>query len=159
MKQADRASRRMSCSFGISGLAGWFKLRASMERTEPPSPPTGRSSLTSAFAHPNKPRALLAHLNRGLRLALSATLALALNSGALADESADRKSGDASLTRTDPSRGNICFGGLEHGKLIPPDDEIENPFRQTTLSACSADGGSPTFLPELKPKVPDGILS
>ncbi|MYE85059.1 MAG: hypothetical protein F4X31_02285, partial [Gammaproteobacteria bacterium] len=130
-----------------------------MERTETPSPPTGRSSLTSAFAHPDKPRALLARLNRGLRLALSATLALALNSGAFADEPADYKSGDASLTRTDPSRGNICFGGLEHGKLIPPDDEIENPFRQTTLSACSADGGSPTFLPELKPKVPDGILS
>lgn len=125
-----------------------------MERTETPSPPTGRSSLTSAFAHPDKPKALLARLNRGSRLALSATLALALNSGALADEPAD-----ASLTRTDPSRGNICFGGLEHGKLIPPDDEIENPFRQTTLSACSADGGSPTFLPELKPKVPDGILS
>lgn len=81
-------------------------------------------------------------------------LAWALSAGAFAAEPTDD-----SLTRADPSRGNICFGGLEHGKLIPANDEIENPFRQTTLSACSADGGSPTFLPELKPKVPDGILT
>jgi len=85
---------------------------------------------------------------------LHTALALALSMGAFADERAD-----SALTRTDPGRSNICFGGLEHGKLIPPDDEIDNPFRQTTLSACSADGGSPTFLPELKPKVPDGILT
>ena len=89
-----------------------------------------------------------------MRLALPTALAFALSTGAFAKELADD-----SLTRTDPSRGNICFGGLEHGKLIPQDDEIENPFRQTTLSACSADGGSPTFLPELKPKVPDGMLT
>ena len=88
------------------------------------------------------------------QLALSTALALALSAGAFAAEPPDD-----SLTRTDPSRGNICFGGLEHGKLIPADDEIENPFRQTTLSACAADGGSPTFLPELKPKVPDGVLT
>ena len=88
------------------------------------------------------------------RLALSTALALALSAGAFADEPAED-----SLTRADPSRGNICFGGLEHGKLIPADDEIENPFRQTTLSGCSADGGSPTFLPELKPQVPDGVMS
>ncbi|MCY4341981.1 MAG: hypothetical protein OXE83_00175 [Gammaproteobacteria bacterium] len=88
------------------------------------------------------------------RLALPSALALALSVGAFADEPAG-----SALTRADPSRGNICFGGLEHGKLIPADDEIDNPFRQTTLSACSADGGSPTFLPELKPKVPDGTLT
>ena len=87
-------------------------------------------------------------------IALAATLAFSLSTGVFADE----PDGNA-LTRTDPNRGNICFGGLEHGKLIPPDDEIENPFRQTSLSACSADGGAPTFLPELKPKVPDGVLS
>ncbi len=88
------------------------------------------------------------------RFVLSSALALALSTGAFADEPAD-----GTLTRVDPSRSNICFGGLEHGKLIPPDDEIDNPFRQTTLSACSADGGSPTFLPELKPKVADGIMT
>lgn len=88
------------------------------------------------------------------RLALPALLALALSAGAFAAEPAEE-----SLTRADPARGNICFGGLEHGKLIPADDEVDNPFRQTTLSACSADGGSPTFLPELKPKVPDGVLT
>ena len=130
-----------------------------MERTETPSPPTGRSLPTGGSAHREKPKAFLARLNRCSRLALSTTLALALSSAALADEPADYKSGDGSLTRTDPSRGNICFGGLEHGKLIPPNDEIENPFRQTTLSACSADGGSPTYLPELRPRVPDGMLT
>ena len=87
-------------------------------------------------------------------VALAVALAFSLSAGALANE----PDGDA-LSRTDPNRGNICFGGLEHGKLIPPNDEIENPFRQTSLSACSADGGAPTFLPELKPKVPDGVLS
>ena len=87
-------------------------------------------------------------------ITLAATLAFSLSTGASANE----PDGDA-LTRTDPNRGNICFGGLEHGKLIAPNDEIENPFRQTSLSACSADGGSPTFLPELKPKVPDGVMS
>ena len=125
-----------------------------MERTETPSPQKGRSFATGAFVHWRKPKAFLARLNRCSWLALSATLALTLSGGALADEPAD-----ASLTRTDPNRGNICFGGLEHGKLIAPNDEIENPFRQTSLSACSADGGSPTFLPELKPKVPDGVMS
>ena len=90
----------------------------------------------------------------GLRLALPAAVTLALSAGTLAAEPA----GDAA-TRNDLSRGNICFGGLEHGKLIPPNDQIENPFRQTSLSACSADGGSPTFLPDLRPKVPDGMLT
>lgn len=56
-------------------------------------------------------------------------------------------------------RSNICFGGLEDGKLIPQDDRVENPFRQTSLLGCSVDGGRPAFLPDLKPAVPDGVLA
>ena len=145
-----------------------------MKGTQTPSLPTGLSFASQGIQHRHRPKGFLAQPNRCLRLALSATLALALSGAALADqsadhvsadyesvdyESADPLSGDESMTRTDPSRGNICFGGLEHGKLIPHDDDIDNHFRQTTLSACSADGGAPTFLPELKPTVPDGILT
>ena len=135
-----------------------------MKGTQTPSLPTGLSFASRGIQHGHRPKGFLAQLNRCLRLALSATLALALSGTALADQSVDYESaeplsGDESMTRTDPSRGNICFGGLEHGKLIPHDDDIDNHFRQTTLSACSADGGAPTFLPELKPTVPDGILT
>ena len=61
--------------------------------------------------------------------------------------------------RADRDRGNICFGGFEHGKLIPVDDQIKKPFTQTTLFGCTVEGGVPTFLPDLKPKVADGVMS
>ena len=66
---------------------------------------------------------------------------------------------DAPPTQADRGRGNICFGGFEHGKLIPADDRIANPFTQTTLLGCSVEGGTPTFLPDLKPKVAGGVMS
>ncbi len=56
-------------------------------------------------------------------------------------------------------RGNICLGGLEDGKLIPNDDRVDNPFKQTTLLGCSVEGGSPVFLPDLKPAIANGILA
>lgn len=56
-------------------------------------------------------------------------------------------------------RGNICFGGLDDGKLIPSDDRIDNPFRQTTLLGCSVEGGEPVYLPDLKPAIPNGVLA
>ena len=59
----------------------------------------------------------------------------------------------------DSRRGNICFGGLEDGKLIPNDDRIDNPFRQTTLLGCSVEGGEPVHLPDLKPAIPNGVLA
>ena len=68
-----------------------------------------------------------------------------------ASESADSVSGS--------QRGNICFGGLDDGKLIPNDDRIDNPFRQTTLLGCSVEGGEPVFLPDLKPAIPNGVLA
>ena len=66
---------------------------------------------------------------------------------------------DAPPTQADRGRGNICFGGFEHGKLIPADDRVANPFTQTTLLGCSVEGGTPTFLPDLKPKVAGGVMS
>ena len=56
-------------------------------------------------------------------------------------------------------RGNICFGGLENGKLIPNNDRVDNPFRQTTLLGCAVEGGEPVFLPDLKPAFPNGVLA
>lgn len=61
-------------------------------------------------------------------------------------------------SRADRERGNICFGGFEHGKLIPADDQINDPFSQTTLFGCAVEGGVPTFLPDLKPKVSGGVM-
>ena len=60
---------------------------------------------------------------------------------------------------SDFQRGNICFGGLDDGKLIPNDDRIDNPFKQTTLLGCSVEGGEPIFLPDLKPAIPNGVLA
>ena len=59
----------------------------------------------------------------------------------------------------DSRRGNICFGGLEDGKLIPKDDRIDNPFRQTSLLGCSVEGGEPVHLPDLKPAIPNGVMA
>ena len=59
----------------------------------------------------------------------------------------------------DSRRGNICFGGLEDGKLIPKDDRIDNPFRQTSLLGCAVEGGEPVHLPDLKPAIPNGTLA
>ena len=56
-------------------------------------------------------------------------------------------------------RGNICFGGLENGKLIRNDDRVDNPFRQTSLLGCSVEGGQPVYLPDLKPAIPNGVLA
>ncbi len=66
---------------------------------------------------------------------------------------------DAPPVQAERGRGNICFGGFEHGKLIPVDDQIANPFTQTTLLGCAVEGGTPTFLPDLKPQVAGGVMS
>ena len=60
--------------------------------------------------------------------------------------------------QVDVNRANICFGGLDDGKLIPYDDDVERPFKETTLLGCAVEGGNPVFLPDLAPKVVDGVL-
>ncbi len=61
--------------------------------------------------------------------------------------------------RVDVRKSNICFGGLDDGKLIPDDGRIDNPFRQTSELGCAVEGGQPTFMPDLAPLVPDGKLA
>lgn len=108
------------------------------------------------------PQILLIALGLALGAAAQAGEAAALPSSEVAASAigpaADAAPGSqAPLPRT--RRSNICFGGLEDGKLIPQDDRVENPFRQTSLLGCAVDGGRPAFLPDLKPAVPDGVLA
>jgi len=72
---------------------------------------------------------------------------LAPFSTALADESVagPGETGDA---RREPS-DNLCFGGLEDGKIIVTEPYLENPYRQTTRLGCEVDGGSPATMPDL----------
>ena len=66
---------------------------------------------------------------------------------------------EAKESVSDLRRGNICFGGLEDGKLIRNDDRVDNPFRQTSLLGCLIEGGQPVYLPDLKPAIPNGVLA
>ena len=91
---------------------------------------------------------------RASRSPLLLAIGLAFSAVAYAAEESDAPS-----VQAERSRGNICFGGFEHGKLIPADDQIANPFTQTTLLGCAVEGGTPTFLPDLKPKVAGGVMS
>lgn len=91
---------------------------------------------------------------RASRSPLLLAVGLAFSAAAYAAEESDAPS-----VQAERSRGNICFGGFEHGKLIPADDQIANPFTQTTLLGCAVEGGTPTFLPDLKPKVAGGVMS
>ncbi len=88
------------------------------------------------------------------RWLLSTLCVLVLAAPAVAMDEAGKPS-----LRAQQDRGNICFGGFEHGKLIPADDQIDNPFTQTSLIGCAIEGGKATFLPDLKPKVAGGLMS
>lgn len=44
---------------------------------------------------------------------------------------------------------NLCFGGLEDGKIIVEERFLESPFRQTTRLGCEVDGGEPARMPDL----------
>jgi len=66
---------------------------------------------------------------------------------ALADDGAIR-AGEAGDARREPS-DNLCFGGLEDGKIIVTEPYLENPYRQTTRLGCEVDGGSPATMPDL----------
>jgi len=66
---------------------------------------------------------------------------------ALADDGAMHP-GEAGDARREPS-DNLCFGGLENGKIIVTEPYLENPYRQTTRLGCEVDGGSPATMPDL----------
>ncbi|MDE0062438.1 MAG: hypothetical protein OXP09_10785 [Gammaproteobacteria bacterium] len=101
-------------------------------------------------------------VQRLLSLLFGCVLSVAASSLAYAGDAAPSPAAEAPESAgsvSDSQRGNICFGGLDDGKLIPNDDRIDNPFRQTTLLGCSVEGGEPVFLPDLKPAIPNGVLA
>jgi hypothetical protein len=83
-------------------------------------------------------------IHRLTRFAATTLLALLLPAGALAD-SMPAPEADAQAQQSD----NLCFGGLEDGKIIVDEQFIENPYRQTTRLGCEVDGGAPVTMPDL----------
>lgn len=55
---------------------------------------------------------------------------------------------DAEEARAD-STDNLCFGGLEDGKIIVGESYLKNPYRETTRLGCEVDGGAPVTMPDL----------
>ncbi len=78
-------------------------------------------------------------------LAVVAASALFTGSLAAAEEPVAPFEGKA---QTEPS-DNLCFGGLEDGKIIVSEQFVENPYRQTTRLGCEVDGGAPVTMPDL----------
>ena len=64
-----------------------------------------------------------------------------------------------SITSSDGKINNYCLGGGDDRKVIPFDGLIHNPFKQTSHFNCEAEGGSPTFMPDLDPPIKDGKLA
>ena len=44
---------------------------------------------------------------------------------------------------------NLCFGGLEDGKIIVSEPYLKNPYKETTHLGCEVDGGAPVTMPDL----------
>lgn len=81
-----------------------------------------------------------------MKPALFAVLLAAASLAPLGAAVAAEPAGDeARLEPTD----NLCFGGLEDGKIIVSEPYLENPYRQTTHLGCEVDGGSPATMPDL----------
>jgi hypothetical protein len=51
----------------------------------------------------------------------------------------------------------LCLGGIEDGKLIVDESQLENPFRQTTRLGCQVDGGDPRTMPDLPAPSPQAL--
>lgn len=64
-----------------------------------------------------------------------------------------------SITSTNGKINNYCLGGGDDRKVIPFDGVIHNPFKQTSHFNCEAEGGRPTFMPDLEPAIKDGKLA
>ena len=55
---------------------------------------------------------------------------------------------DPEEARAEPT-DNLCFGGLEDGKIIVGEAYLQNPYRETTRLGCEVDGGAPETMPDL----------
>ncbi|MGD8415644.1 MAG: hypothetical protein PVH91_01160 [Pseudomonadales bacterium] len=79
-------------------------------------------------------------------------LAVLASPGVLADDATAAPGPSGAATGGAASRGpsdNLCFGGLEDGKIIVSEPYLENPYKQTTRLGCEVDGGSPVTMPDL----------
>ncbi|MEM8768848.1 MAG: hypothetical protein AAGE43_15480 [Pseudomonadota bacterium] len=84
-----------------------------------------------------------------LILPIVATSALFLGPLAVAEEPAGAaQSTFEGKAQIEPSE-NLCFGGIEDGKIIVSEQFLENPYRQTTRLGCEVDGGAPVTMPDL----------
>jgi hypothetical protein len=79
-------------------------------------------------------------------LLLTAAL-MAASPSLWADErnASESGTGAASIQPSD----NLCFGGLEDGKIIVSEPYLTNPYRETTRLGCEVDGGAPVTMPDL----------
>ena len=62
-----------------------------------------------------------------------------------AEDAGNRADGEASVQPSD----NLCFGGLEDGKIIVSEPYLQNPYKETTRLGCEVDGGAPVTMPDL----------
>jgi hypothetical protein len=72
---------------------------------------------------------------------------------AWSDDRHDPRPVDAPSLGAEPPH-NLCLGGLDDRKLILPENQIRNPFRETTHLGCEVEGGKPTVMPDLPPPQP-----
>jgi hypothetical protein len=75
------------------------------------------------------------------------TLAAVLPGLALADDARHAADVKAQVEHSD----NLCFGGLEDGKIIVGEQYLKNPYKETTRLGCEVDGGAPVTMPDLPP--------
>lgn len=80
-------------------------------------------------------------------LFMAALLVLAV-APAHADPASAEPAPAASQLGAEPPH-NMCYGGLENRKRIVPENQLGNPFRETTHLDCEIDGGQPTVMPDL----------
>ena len=60
-----------------------------------------------------------------------------------------RSAGAETDVKAQNESDNLCFGGLEDGKIIVGEQFLQNPYRQTTRLGCEVDGGAPATMPDL----------
>ena len=63
----------------------------------------------------------------------------------MADAPASEAGSEAQVEHSD----NLCFGGLEDGKIIVGEEYLKNPYKETTRLGCEVDGGAPVTMPDL----------
>lgn len=79
--------------------------------------------------------------------ALTAVI-LTASSAVWANEQATGEAGGSDAVSIQPA-DNLCFGGLEDGKIIVSEPYLKNPYRETTRLGCEVDGGDPVTMPDL----------